>query len=392
MGKMSVKLLYIHDVSPEEGVANMFQVLHMCCAFAENGVDVKLAVPGKPHDGSRILQAIAGELGRQASFAVQTYRRITVGGRLSMVGGCPGVRQLVRNEDADICFLRNPVYLDIALRNRRRAIFESHDPVIHDNAIWNAWWTRNLLKNAHRDLLVKFVAISHRLAGVWIDRGVPSDKVLALHDGVDAAVYESPPDKEAERERLGLPPAERIVMYTGTLIANRGIERVLDLARCFTKTRFVIVGGPQHRAEYYIEQAQQRSIRNITIVGPVPHCEVGNYLAAADVLLMIWSRKVRTIDYCSPMKMFEYMAAGRIIVGDGFPTIREVLTHGESALLADPDSLDDLKTRLAEALDSEDACRIASNARHLALEQYSWKARAGAILASLRDLGAQTSE
>ena len=58
---------------------------------------------------------------------------------------------------------------------------------------------------------------------------------------------------------------------------------------------------------------------------------------------MIWTDKTNTMNYCSPLKLFEYMAAGRIIVGHDFPTISEVLTNNETALLVPPDSFEALR-------------------------------------------------
>jgi glycosyltransferase involved in cell wall biosynthesis len=42
------------------------------------------------------------------------------------------------------------------------------------------------------------------------------------------------------------------------------------------------------------------------------------------------------VPYASPLKVFEYMAAGRAIVAPDQPNIREVLRDGETALLFDP--------------------------------------------------------
>jgi glycosyltransferase involved in cell wall biosynthesis len=98
---------------------------------------------------------------------------------------------------------------------------------------------------------------------------------------------------------------------------------------------------------------------------------------------MTWTKKVKTINYCSPLKMFEYMAAGRIIVGYGFPTIKEVLDDGKTALLADPDSFDELKAKLKRALEADSIEGIAERARDLALNRYSWDQRAKSILNQL---------
>jgi glycosyltransferase involved in cell wall biosynthesis len=83
------------------------------------------------------------------------------------------------------------------------------------------------------------------------------------------------------------------------------------------------------------------------------------------------------------MKVFEYMASERIIVGEAFPTITEILEDGETALLASPDKFDDLVKNMREALSQNSGSTIASQARELALEKYTWISRAQKILTDL---------
>ena len=121
-------------------------------------------------------------------------------------------------------------------------------------------------------------------------------------------------------------------------------------------------------------------LTNLQLTGWLAKEKVKQYLSAADALLMIWTKKVPTINYCSPLKMFEYMAAGRIIVGHAFPTIREVLTDGENACLAEPDSFEDLCNKLSDALYDPNLSQMAAKARDLVLKEYTWQKRAQTIM------------
>jgi glycosyltransferase involved in cell wall biosynthesis len=95
---------------------------------------------------------------------------------------------------------------------------------------------------------------------------------------------------------------------------------------------------------------------------------------------MLWSSEVPTIHVCSPLKVFEYMASGRVIVGHAFPTITEVLVDGETAFLATPANEKELEKKLATALSLTYPNLLAQKAREIALTQYSWEARASRIL------------
>jgi glycosyltransferase involved in cell wall biosynthesis len=185
------------------------------------------------------------------------------------------------------------------------------------------------------------------------------------------------------RKKLHLPLDKKIVLYTGSLYANRGIDNILKLAKLFPQVYFLVIGGPEKQKNDYIKSALIQKTKNIRFLGYIPHFKVKDYLIAADVLLMIWSKEVKTINYCSPLKVFEYMASGRIIVGHAFPTIKEVLTDGETAYLTNPDSFDELQMKISLALAQNYPNSMAQTAQRLALNKYSWKVRAQTILESI---------
>ena len=79
--------------------------------------------------------------------------------------------------------------------------------------------------------------------------------------------------------------------------------------------------------------------------------------------------------HTSPLKAFEAMAAGRPIVASDLPSSREVLRHGENALLVPPGSASELASALRSLLaDSGLARRLAERAFSDA-PAYSWDAR-----------------
>ena len=359
-------------------MANAVQVLHMCSAFARLGVDVTLALPGPNPD--KVRKNIIAQLGGAPPFNVETFHKITACGRLNMVGGYLGVRKLLKSANSDCCFVRNFVFLNASLKCNIPTVFEAHNANIHKNRYLNAFWTRNLIRNSKHSKLVKFIGISGALRDFWVKAGVPKEKTLALHDAVDGRQYSAMEEQKPMRQMLGLSLDKKIVTYAGSLYRDRGIETILELAKSFREVLFIVVGGPEDRKRLYQSMCKDRGISNISFTGHVRHQKVKQYLVAADVLLMIWSRRVPTINYCSPLKMFEYMAAGRIIVGHAFPTILEVLKDGQNAYLASPDSFEDLREKLSSSLHETYPSAMAKRAKELVMKQYTWQARVRAIL------------
>ncbi len=378
-----MRILYVHNWPVESSCANIIQVLHMCWAFAELGHDTTLLIPSQWNASSRVSARIEKELGAVPPYRVVPYQLPIWYKASSLAAAYFGVSTALRQIDADICILRDPLLLNLALRAGFCTVFESHKAHLHRNPLLNRILCRGLVRACRKAAVLRFISISQRLSDVWIERGVPPRKAMTLHDGVDCGSYDVDVDVPQLRRRLRLPSGRQIVTYAGSLYRDRGLDTVLRLAVQFPSVLFVIVGGPDERATHLSHQVAREGLMNVILVGRIPHVEVRQYLVASDILLMIWSSQVSTIQHCSPLKMFEYMAAGRTIVGHSFPTIREVLTDGKNALLAAPDDFEGLARKLSEALRHTSNSDLGKNARMLAFEKYDWRQRAQAILTSL---------
>ena len=107
-------------------------------------------------------------------------------------------------------------------------------------------------------------------------------------------------------------------------------------------------------------------MRNVRVVGHRPPAEARRYLAAADVAVIPLSgATIIAREHTSPLKMFEYMAAGVPIVASDLPSLREVLRHEHNALLVPPDDNAALAAAIERLLgDHELAARLARTARN----------------------------
>src|SRR4030095_4341321 len=132
-------------------------------------------------------------------------------------------------------------------------------------------------------------------------------------------------------------------MCTGHLYAGRGADLFLALAKSIPQAHFVWVGG---RPEDVVTWKQRtENISNLTFTGFIPNQDLPLYQSAADILLMPYSRSILgssgtadSASVASPMKMFEYMAAGRAILSAELPVIREVLNE-KSAVFCEPEDV-----------------------------------------------------
>lgn len=384
-----MRLLYLHHVPPHQNMANVVQVLHMCAAFAECGVDVTLAVPGiATHEGrADARRHIELKSGRPPQFTVETFPHFSIGGRLRAAGTWFGARRFLRSRQGefDACFCRATTLQHLALHHGYRVVYEAHGETINTKSrVLNTIHRNRLLRDGRTSDFKLFIAISQALADVWVAKGIPQEKIVVAHDGFAAEDYVTDmPVNDARRQiGLNLGAHDKVVVYTGSLYADRNIEWILELALRHPRTLFLVVGGPEAQRNKYETLGEQSQLNNLRFTGHVPASHVKNYQFAADVLLMLWSWAVPTIHICSPLKAFEYMATGRTIVGQAFPTISEVLADGQDAYLADPSSVDALDVKLSQALAIDHPNETGARARRRAFEEYTWKRRAENILSA----------
>lgn len=192
------------------------------------------------------------------------------------------------------------------------------------------------------------------------------------------------------RKLLGLP--ERMTaIYTGHLYEGRGMELLLSLGKAFPDVTFLWVGGREPELGAWRKRVLEEGAANITLTGFVHNQELPRYQSAAEILLMPYQRNVGvsgagdTADVCSPMKLFDYLSAGRAILTSDLPVFHEIL-NDRNAVFCAPDDLEEWKAGFRRLVDDEVLRTALSEQSKKDAIQYSWFTRAQNTLAKLANL------
>ena len=225
------------------------------------------------------------------------------------------------------------------------------------------------------------IAISGGVKADLVGLGIAPDSIRVEHDALEPARFQGRPERGQARVALGLDASASIVVYTGGLLAWKGVEVLIEAARRLPGALFVIAGGMDADVERL--RAVADGLANVRIDGFQPPSRVPLYLAAADVGV-VPNRSAPAISarYTSPLKVFEAFACGLPLVASDLPALRELLEHERDAVLVAADDAQALAGGI-ERLLSDDALRAAISRRLLArAETCTWDARARRILSA----------
>ncbi len=282
-----------------------------------------------------------------------------------------------QKDQPDLVYTRHPVVAALSARLGIATIYEMHDlPGGH----FGPYLLRLFLSGAGCLRLVMISGALRRMALGRYPTWLQGKSLVVAHDGVDLERFSGLPSAAEAREQLGLSDGFT-VGYSGHLYPGRGIELIFELAQSLPQVRFLILGGQADSVAKHRQEAAKRKFTNIHLQGFVPNADLPLYLAACDVLVMPYQRRVMTSSgngdtttFMSPMKLFEYMAVGRLIISSDLPVLREVLNE-QNAMLCAPEDKNAWRLAIERAMTGVQwRDRLAQTASRDA-EQYTWRRR-----------------
>lgn len=367
-------IVYLHRVPIPGPAANTVQVAKMCDAFERAGVPTTLVLPGAgPETGQRIADyyGLLTVPKVASALAPKVPGRMLLFGLSACLSHADRKRSIVYTRTISVAFTAARLGYPLAL--------EMHGPLWGDKDRD----TSRFLKIIESDSFLGLVVISGKIAE-WFEAEYPQLKgrIIVAHDGADPAPEGIPPRSLQGNFKVG---------YTGHLYPGKGMELIAAIAPLCPTVTFHVVGGlPEDIARWKTELDGKAD--NIVFHGHQPHHDIPGFIAGMDVVLAPYLRFVRgqggegrnLSDWMSPLKLFEYMSMGKPILCSDLPVLREVLSDGANARLADPDRPEDW-AEILDALraDPTERTRLGAAAQRDFLTHYTWDKRAELILERL---------
>lgn len=294
-----------------------------------------------------------------------------------MLAGPTRSARTLHLDDADALIIDEPRMLGLARRKSQRP---SQRPMIyratdlyalmrHDRSILHAEET--LCREADA-----VVATSEEIAAHL--RRLSARTVHVIGNGVEFAHFARA--REPGAQRLFDLPGTRIqrAIYVGSFDVRLSCEAILAAARALPEKRFVLAGPGSERV------AQRLACANVIALGPVSYPALPQLLRECSVGLLPLSSDAANAGR-SPMKLFEYAAAGLAIAA----TPGLVMPSRRMASLCRARTDDEFPAKVAEAFARATDGEAISQAAEVARGQ-DWSAKADALLGLIRGAGAET--
>jgi glycosyltransferase involved in cell wall biosynthesis len=249
-------------------------------------------------------------------------------------------------------------------------------------------WERKALQRADKVLVVSTPLREWLVANL-----LPENRVAVMPNGVRADAFEDLSDaRTSRRAQLGLGPDDIALGYLQRWEPNPVNKAAEEILRRLMgrlpapHCRLVLVGGGSQFDNVRRRMTEDPHVgERAEFVGSVPHDEVPGYLAAFDVGLV-----PTHASFTSPMKLFEYMAAGTAVVAPALPNIGEIIRDGETGLLFPPGDVEALSQVVARLISNPDERRrLGEAARRDVLAKYTWHANAERLVNMTQELAAR---
>ncbi|MBI4709152.1 MAG: glycosyltransferase [Candidatus Portnoybacteria bacterium] len=384
------KLLYITNARIPTEKAHGLQIIKMCEAFAKTGLAVELIIPSRINsirNNPFQYYGVKEIFGLKKIFSLDLFKFKILPNRLNFYiqsfsfAANVFLKILFTPRKKDIIFYsRDYLILFLFCLMGLDAIAEIHDY----KSSQPKWWLGFIAKKVKK-IITNSEGTKNFLREHY---NVSDDKFIVAPNGVDIDFFDIKESTQEARHKLNLSSDKTIISYIGRL-ETLGMEKgVSDLIRSFAqliKNRqdvfLCVIGGPDNLISRYQQIADSLGINSsqILFTGQVGYNLIPLYLRAMDIVVVPFPATKQFAFTASPIKVFEFMAAGKVIIASDLPALRTSLSD-KSALFSEPGNIEDLSDKINfilenSALAKEMSERVLEDAR-----QYTWSSRAEKII------------
>ena len=308
-----MNIAYIAETSLTNKSAYTHHVIKMCDAFSQECKHVTLFIPSyhKKIKFSNLKKNFL--LSSKKKFLIRSVLNFKPKNFISRSFFAFKISKYLKSCDYDIILTRSfisSIFLSIFNIN--------HYLEIHSELKSITKFLMINLNFINSKYIIKKILISKALNKIY---KIKKNELLILHDAVDVKNFK----KKIIEKKITR------AAYVGSFYKGRGIEIIKELSKQFKNVKFYLYGQ---------KNFLNVNSSNLKFFNYVEYKKVPKILSKAQLLLMpyaenvsVRAKNINTANYCSPLKMFDYLASGKIIMSSKLEGICEILKHKKNAII-----------------------------------------------------------
>ncbi|NUO10108.1 MAG: glycosyltransferase [Candidatus Brocadia sp.] len=284
-----------------------------------------------------------------------------------------------------------PVAWWVARRHGAKLVYDSHELYLEKNLL-------RLSNRIGKFLLAQAEAflIRRTNAVITVNESIADELSRRYRIKTPTVVMNAPPritrlingNVNLLREALHIKPNYHLLLYTGLLTFNRGLEKMLESLTYLPDCYLVLMG---YGTEAYKKRLWKVALRNgiesrVSFFGPVPPDEVIRYAAGADLGVAPIENSCLSYYYCSPNKVFEYINAGLAVIASDFPEMKRVIHQHNIGCTFNPSDPANIARAVRYIFEDAGRWRTMKQNTFAASQCYNWENESEKLLTLYRTL------
>tara|TARA_Y100001970_G_scaffold289490_1_gene420059 strand:+ start:1304 stop:2437 length:1134 start_codon:yes stop_codon:yes gene_type:complete len=318
--KKRKKIFYIAEVSLNSKSAYLQQVLKMCDAFAMEGHQVILfVINSKNINFSTLKRKYLLKSIFQIKPIFKDIQNMNLFLRLIF-----SFKIFTKLQIKDIYLIYSRSFISSIVLSilGKKNLLE-----IHQKTTGTTKYLFKILKSTFFIKKIFFVLINKRLNDYY---NFEKKKFIVLDDAVDLKDF-------AKHNKLNI---KKSCVYTGSLFHGKGFEIIIKLSKRINSLNFYVYGDLKTASQRLVVECKK--IKNLHLMGHISYNKIPQILKSHKIILMPYGKRVMgnhksvdISDHMSPLKLFDYLAAGQIILASKHKSYSHVLKNNFNAFLCD---------------------------------------------------------
>ena len=314
-----MRIDYLFNSSTPSSNPGSIQVVNTCSAIAKLSHDIRLIVPDTGSKTS--LSKFYGIKKLPKFIRVKFFKKFPLGIKYYLFSLWALLHGVFNN--TEIYITRNFFTLVLLNLFKKKAIIEIHHDLENESRLVKFLYRNfDIFDNQN---IIKIVAITNSVKKYLIHNFKIDEKKIDIIPSASSLNFKFKKITKKKIYNIG---------YFGSLDKSKGSNFIISLSKKDKQNMYFIYGGKSEE----VQKLKRNKKNNLKIYSSVPYSKVKPLISKMDILLMPSNtKKLRSLGgvgniakFTSPIKLFDYLASGKLIIASNLKVFKEVLKDFES--------------------------------------------------------------